>query len=268
MKIGMRSVQGIGAGAANFFVRLTQEINRTKSARIVGSYNPFQDIGLYSSVRRGLPWGPYILRLDGIYFDKAETYGSNKGLNKRIFRSISRASGIIFQSLYSHKLVESHYGRIDVPNVVILNGARVQQRQNASRKKAGLEQGRIRTIICAAKWRKHKRLEAIIQVVRELNKNGNYELVILGVVDEGRVSDPFVKYIGHVHQDSISKYFDSADLFLHLCWLDSCPNAVVEAITHGLPVVCSNQGGTPEIVRATNADMFPNVIHRWITPSW
>lgn len=256
MKIGMRTISKVGGGAGNFLGRLNQAIENSGDAEVVGSMNIFQDIGLYSSVHQGLPWAPYVLRLDGVYFDRLETHGSNRNLNKKIYRSIDKARGVIFQSVYCRELVETHYGHLDVPNVVILNGARVQHRRIAARKKAGFEQGRNRTIICAAKWRKHKRLEAVIEVVRKLNKNGEYELVVLGEVNEGRVNDSFVTYVGQVPYDSISKYFEKADLFLHLCWLDSCPNAVVEAITHGLPVVCSNQGGTPEIVSATNGGMI------------
>ena len=40
--------------------------------------------------------------------------------------------------------------------------------------------------------------------------------------------------------------------------LDPCPNSVVEAIACGLPVVCSNTGGTPEIIKATNGGIIVN----------
>ena len=36
---------------------------------------------------------------------------------------------------------------------------------------------------------------------------------------------------------------------IHLCWLDCCPNTVVEGLASGLPVVCSHNGGTKELVR-------------------
>ncbi|MBH65579.1 MAG: hypothetical protein CL784_03580 [Chloroflexi bacterium] len=253
MKIGLRSALGIGGGAGNFLLQLAQEIKRAQCAEIVGSYNPFQDIGLYSSVHRGLPWIPYILRLDGVYFDKEETEGSNQALNRPIYKSINKASGIIFQSEFCKELFESHYGPITKPNIVILNGANLQQKQINAQKKAGVRQGEIRRIICAAKWRKHKRLRSIIEAVRQLNKTGEYELIVLGEVGAAEENDSFITYVGEVPHASISQYLEQANLFLHLSWLDPCPNAVVEAITHGLPVVCSNQGGTPEIVRATNA---------------
>jgi glycosyltransferase involved in cell wall biosynthesis len=34
----------------------------------------------------------------------------------------------------------------------------------------------------------------------------------------------------------------------HLAWLDHCPNTVVESLSVGTPVICSEDGGTSEIV--------------------
>ena len=36
--------------------------------------------------------------------------------------------------------------------------------------------------------------------------------------------------------------------FLHLAWLDHCPNVVVDAQAAGCNVICSSSGGTSEIV--------------------
>lgn len=36
---------------------------------------------------------------------------------------------------------------------------------------------------------------------------------------------------------------------IHLAWLDWHPNSVVEGLASGLPVLCSHNGGTKELVR-------------------
>ena len=36
---------------------------------------------------------------------------------------------------------------------------------------------------------------------------------------------------------------------IHIAWLDWCPNSVVEGLASGLPVLCSSNGGTKEIVK-------------------
>ena len=39
-----------------------------------------------------------------------------------------------------------------------------------------------------------------------------------------------------------------ADAMIHLAWLDHCPNVVVEALSQKCPVICTDSGGTKEIV--------------------
>ena len=40
-----------------------------------------------------------------------------------------------------------------------------------------------------------------------------------------------------------------ADAMIHLAWLDWCPNTVVEGLASRLPVLCSHNGGTKELVK-------------------
>jgi glycosyltransferase involved in cell wall biosynthesis len=38
-----------------------------------------------------------------------------------------------------------------------------------------------------------------------------------------------------------------ADWFIHLAYLDHCPNVVVDALACQVPVICSSEGGTKEV---------------------
>ena len=40
----------------------------------------------------------------------------------------------------------------------------------------------------------------------------------------------------------------AADAMIHLAWLDHCPNVVVEALSQDCPVICTDSGGTKEIL--------------------
>jgi glycosyltransferase involved in cell wall biosynthesis len=75
-------------------------------------------------------------------------------------------------------------------------------------------------------------------------------LVIIGTGFGEQIVHPNIKYIGKVPTDEIPKYLRGGDAFIHLAWLDHCPNSVVEALVCGLPVLCSHNGGTKEIVRS------------------
>jgi glycosyltransferase involved in cell wall biosynthesis len=245
-KIGIHALDKLSGGPANFFQKLKLAIEENEYASIVGAGSFFQDIGLYSSVAKRFTLHPYVLRIDGIYFDKKNTTGDNYKLNKRIFKSIDSASGVIFQSNFSKNLVEYHYGKIHVPSTVILNGAPLMNLKK-------LIECKKKTIVCSADWRSHKRLLSIIEVVHRLRKNIDCELIVLGDTRGNKIPHyNFVRFIGSVPQDIVLTYLMQADLFIHLAWLDPCPNSVVEAISCGVPVVCSNRGGTPEIVNFTS----------------
>ena len=50
------------------------------------------------------------------------------------------------------------------------------------------------------------------------------------------------------YSEDLSKKLISADIYLTYAQLDPCPNMVIEAIAHGLPVIGCDSGGVPEIV--------------------
>ena len=43
------------------------------------------------------------------------------------------------------------------------------------------------------------------------------------------------------------RIYKSSDYFVHLAWLDHCPNVVVDARSAGCQIICSSTGGTKEI---------------------
>lgn len=244
-KIALQARHKRCGGAGNFLNNLVNVFEQTSGVSIVNARNPLQHIGLFNSVSTGLPFKPYVLRMDGIYFDRMETMGANEALNRRIYRSIRNASGIVFQSEFSKMLIESHFGSIDCPSTIICNGAPINRKE-----KPHSNYDKV-TIVCSAVWRRHKRLKETIEVVRRVNRSIPCDLIVLGEIEEELPSYEFLKLMGKVPQEVLFNYIKTADVFLHLCWLDNCPNSVVDALSHGVPVVCSNQGGTRELLEKT-----------------
>ena len=62
------------------------------------------------------------------------------------------------------------------------------------------------------------------------------------------VSHPDVIYVGHLPHDICLQVYHISDWMIHLAWLDHCPNVVVEAISQKCPVICTDSGGTKELV--------------------
>jgi glycosyltransferase involved in cell wall biosynthesis len=55
-------------------------------------------------------------------------------------------------------------------------------------------------------------------------------------------------FFGDLEYNVLCQLYDASSTFLHLAYLDHCPNVVVDAQAHGCHVVCSSTGGTQEII--------------------
>jgi len=80
-------------------------------------------------------------------------------------------------------------------------------------------------------------------------------LHIFGMLyDNKKIEHSSIKYHGMVSRKSLMKnIFARSDLSIHLSKRDCCPNAVVEAIGAGIPVVTTNAcGGAAEMCRMTS----------------
>jgi glycosyltransferase involved in cell wall biosynthesis len=93
----------------------------------------------------------------------------------------------------------------------------------------------------------HKRLKEMLEMVREYGQARNIRCWVAGKTDMH--AEPPIVMLGHLDEKRLNDYLSMSDVMLNLCWYDWCPNAVVEAICAGVPVICGNNGGVPEIVR-------------------
>lgn len=185
-----------------------------------------------------------ILRLDNIYFDSENTIGDTDKLNAPIRQAYEVFDKIIFQSHFALDQYRHYIKAPRVPYKVIYNGVP----DTFSKKGLKVEYRFEKVFICSADWRAHKRLNAIINAFKCFPKNKNYGLVVLGncKYEDSHLN---IVYPGKVHPSQLSRYLRGADVGVHLSWLDCSPNSVYEMLACGLPVLCSHNGGTKEIVR-------------------
>jgi len=180
-------------------------------------------------------------RLDGIYFNTDFNY---KTQNSNILKTYKKSKGVIFQSEFSKKLVTSFFGEHD--NVTIIhNGADIE----LIRKIKPIENNIIdqyETVwSCAASWRPHKRLKENIRYFLE-HKGENDCLIVAGTPDY-LYKDPNVFYVGELSYEKLLSLYKRSKYFIHLGWLDNCPNVVVDARACGSQIICCSAGGTHEV---------------------
>lgn len=207
--------------------------------------NDKHDINLAISPNNGpTKHSKYILRLDGVYWDK-----HLDPRNKHIAANYAKADGVVYQSEFCKKGAEVQLGKFGVKCTgaiaVINNGADSEFYTNIPAAKKEFKY----QVIASARWRRNKRLMEIATTIIKLGDE--YGLWVAGKPDY-KIKHPRIKYLGRLDQKPLASYYKGADIMLHLAPYDPCPNSVIECIAAGTPVVCTNSGGTPELVGDDN----------------
>lgn len=174
---------------------------------------------------------PKILRLNGVY---QSTHINYKKINKDIQSNMHKADGVIYQGEFCRKMQEKYVG-LHEKYVVIPNGAPILTSLPLCYKKTK------EIFVASSRWRRHKRVKEI-RAAFELADIPNSKLIVFEKERDN---------------EKIMFTLRTATALLHLSWLDWCPNSVVEALANGCPVICSNQGGTKELIKEGCGKVLP-----------
>ena len=224
MKIHLSNVNfNSSSGPNSFAARLAHELVKRKY-QIVNSNDDY-DIFLCFIEPASMPKKDckFIQRLDGIWF-KPEEYETH---NKNI-------------------MTEKYWGS---PNKgsVIHNGISLGNFEKIHPEVRKIKNKYDRLFVCSASWHRQKRLKENIEFYTK-NRRNNDVLLVLGSKPDYIAQEKNIIYLGHVPHEICLQIYSVSDWFIHLAWLDHCPNVVVEALSQNCPVVCTNSGGTKEIV--------------------
>lgn len=181
---------------------------------------------------------PRVQRLDGIYYNIRFDFEKQ---NENILRTYKESNGVIYQSEYGKKLITNYFGEHDNYRI-IQNGADTQTIDNTPALNKTIK-GDIWS--CAASWRPHKRLSENIRYFLE-HKQEDDILIIAGETPK-IVEDDRIVYVGNLSQTQLYSLYKASRYFIHLGWLDCCPNVVVDALACGAQIICTTSGGTKEV---------------------
>lgn len=195
---------------------------------------------------------PMILRLDGIYFNSEQDYEKQ---NAPIKAAYDNADAVIFQSNFNKKLTEHWFGKHK--NSHIIHNAYFDKivKDTTFRKQLGDNE----IWSCASSWRPHKRLvdnvkyflkkapDSAIFIIAGSGYTEEEKTKIQNLMLEEKESNKKIVMLGNVDYHTLRQLYDASSTFVHLAYLDHCPNVVVDAYAHGCQIVCSNSGGTQEI---------------------
>ena len=191
---------------------------------------------------------PMVLRLDGIWFNSEQNY---KEQNKIIEYSYNQADAVIFQSAFNKKLTESWFGE-HKNSYIIHNASDFTQINRANASFWNNTFGKNTDVwSCASSWRPHKRLAENIRYFKEFAPKN----AILAIAGKGcekerieNLSNTRIKFLGELDYVSLLSLYKKSSTFIHLAYLDHCPNVVVDAQASNCRIICSSSGGTHEII--------------------
>ena len=162
-------------------------------------------------------------------------------------KSVKKVDAIVYQSKYSKKIYHKLVYKLDKPETIIFNGADLRE--------FDVEPFDTRYeynfLASTRLWLKQKRLKQIIKAFEEV-KIDNSCLIICGDVqglERKYKKSANVFFKGPADSVTLARFYKTCDVAVHLTYVDACPNSVVEAQVAGLPVICTDQGGTKEVLR-------------------
>jgi len=208
--------------------------------------------------RRGVP---LVHRLDGInwvqrrrrtglrYALRAE-YGN---LNLAFIRRFL-ADRVIYQSAFTQTWWTDWYGPTRVPNRAIHNGVDLDEFSPRGAESPPADRLRLLVVEGSLAGGLDWGLQQAVRLAELLAARRPVELIVAGRVDPGRQArlqpngDVTVRFLGIVPREQIPALDRSAHLLFSAELNPPCPNAVIEALACGLPVVGFDTGALKELV--------------------
>ena len=229
------------SGPNSFGKKLHDSLSKRDHEIITGIPETIPDVQL-AFIASGYRLAPTVQRLDGIYFNIDQNFDE---LNIPIEATYQSADAVIFQSEFNKRLTFHYFGKKENSHV-ISNGTDIDLISAIKPMESDVLDTFENVWTCASSWRPHKRLSENIRYFLEMSSINDC-LIIAGSNPDVRISNPRVFYAGDLDWQTLISLYKRSKYFLHLAFLDHCPNVVVDARASGCKIICSSTGGTSEI---------------------
>lgn len=202
---------------------------------------------------------PVVHNQNGVFYS-AWYKGDWKYQNRRMARSFHGADHVFYQSEFCRKAAHHFLGVREGPGEILYNAVDTQKFRPQADTARGRSNGT--TFLLTGKIGAHLfyRLQSTLHGLAEARKRGlEANLVIAGGLDSATRNatrhliadlklDDCVRIVGPYSQAEAPLLYASAQAYVTTKHQDPCPNAVLEALACGLPILYSNTGGVPELV--------------------
>lgn len=195
------------------------------------------------SIRRGVPYDSVKHRVLSWYIAKKST-----------FNVANSKAGLKLYKLEENENNKVIYNALpDTPNETKANFESIFKKSK--------KEGDV-LIASVANLYSHKNQVSLLQAIKKLN-NPKYHAVLVGDGDDKHALQRFIsenkleKQISLMgRQNDVFPYLNAADLYVNTSSGEGCSNALLEAISCGLPVITTPNGGTTEITLPQHTRFF------------
>jgi len=181
-----------------------------------------------------------LLRIDGMYWNGHDKNGLK--MNPQIFKSVRQADMVVFQSQFCRRCFDRYVGKYR-RSMVIYNAINQEFINSVVRTKLGPEP----QFVSIAKWRPTKRPNSICRGFIKSRVDGTLNMI--GSLPKNPINNQRIRWLGNLSPKKVISILKGCNYAIHLAKFDPCPNSVIEELSCGLPVLHTDNGGTPEIVQ-------------------
>jgi glycosyltransferase involved in cell wall biosynthesis len=156
------------------------------------------------------------------------------------------------------ELLTNKYGICRHRILVIRNAYDDRVMQEIARNKVQAENLRPKRIVCVANMRPEKDHMTLLKGFKRITKNiDEAQLLLIGDGPLRKQLEEFcakhrlrnIKFLGRVPFNEALENVAESDIFIITSIEEAMPNAVIEALALGKPVIATRVGGIPEIVK-------------------
>lgn len=214
----------------------------------------------------GMNWIHRKMRVPLDYFVRCE-------VNNLLLRFIRRnlANRIIYQSQFASKWWQTVCGSTKTSHTVVYNGVDLQEFSPQGPEVPPTDFYRLLMVEAHIGGGYERGLDTAVRLTQLLNQQADrpVRLMVAGNVPEhlktywSRQSGGLVDWAGVVPGDKIAGLDRSAHMLFSADLNAACPNAVIEALACGLPVLAFATGSLPEIISGNAGMVVPYGSNYW-----
>jgi glycosyltransferase involved in cell wall biosynthesis len=205
-------------------------------------FNSHQWLNKVVEAKKKFPSKVFIHRIDG----PLRTYRPKEAFFDRLIFQTNRfvADGTIWQSKWSQQQNKDLFS-YKCPFETVIYNAPDEKVFNKQGKLAFDKNNKIKII--AVSWS----ISALkgFDIYKFLDENLDFKKFQMTFVGRSPVEFKNIKLMGQMEQADLAKQIKQHDIFITASKIESCSNALIEALSCGLPCLAFNSSSNPEIVR-------------------